>query len=253
MRFRFSPSVLFLLAFWTLTMIVQPIVLWMWGQPALQTGMSLAVVVQAITVVIILIQAWGMRRTVSLTVLVAVISYLAELAGSRTGFPFGAYSYTDALQPQLGGVPLLIPLAWLMMLPPSWAVAYLITERNRSPVAFVLVSSLAFTAWDLFLDPQMVGWGFWVWEIPGQYYGIPLVNYLGWLLVSALLTWLVQPRDLPLIPLATVYGITWLLQTIGQALFWAQPGPAAAGFLGMGGMLLWAWSGQKNKVANSSG
>ena len=46
-----------------------------------------------------------------------MIGWTAEAIGSKTGFPFGAYHYTDRLQPQLLGVPLLIPLAWLMMLP----------------------------------------------------------------------------------------------------------------------------------------
>jgi putative membrane protein len=237
----FPPHTLALLAVWTLAMIVQPILLWMWGQAAFRAGMSLAVVIQAVTVLVILAGSWGWQRTASLLALVAVSAYLAELLGSQTGFPFGKYHYTGVLQPQAAGVPLLIPLAWLMMLPPSWAVARLIVGEQGHFAVFVFLSALAFTAWDLFLDPQMAAWGFWVWETPGPYFGIPLVNYLGWLLVSALITALARPRDLPLAPLAAVYAITWLLQTIGQGLFWAQPGPAAVGFLGMGGMLAWAW------------
>src|SRR5690606_41755819 len=31
-------------------------------------------------------------------------------------------------------------------------------------IKFILVSALALTVWDLFLDPQMVAWGFWIWE-----------------------------------------------------------------------------------------
>ncbi len=236
----FSMQVLALMVTWALTMIAQPVLLWTCGQAALAIGMSWAVVVQAVTVLVILAQAWGWKRTASLLALMTMLAYLAEFLGSQTGFPFGKYHYTDALQPQWAGVPLLIPLAWWMMLPPSWAVARLIVgERGRLP-AFAFVAALAFTAWDLFLDPQMVAWGFWEWETPGSYFGIPLVNYLGWLLVSALITALARPRDLPLTPLVAVYAITWLLQTIGQGLFWFQPGPAVCGFLGMGGMLLWA-------------
>jgi putative membrane protein len=172
-----------------------------------------------------------------------VLSYLAELIGSSTGIPFGKYHYTDILQPQIAGVPLLIPLAWLMMLPPAWAIAGIILSRSnpRFPIYHILLSALAFTAWDLFLDPQMVGWGFWVWEIPGQYFGIPLVNYLGWIVVSALITLAVNPKDLPLGPLALVYALTWVLQTIGQGIFWAQPGPALIGFLGSGIFVYLAW------------
>ncbi len=124
------------------------------------------------------------------------------------------------------------------MLPPAWAMANAILkhEEREGPrrIKFILLSALAFTAWDLFLDPQMVGWNFWVWEIPGQYFGIPVVNYFGWLLVSGLLTFAANPKDLPIAPLMIVYILTWFLQTIGQGMFWGQPGPAVFGFLGMG-------------------
>jgi putative membrane protein len=239
-RTRISRPVLMMLVLWALIMIIQPIVLWTWGQTALQRGLSLAVLVQAATVLLILGQAWGLKRTTAALVLVAITSFFVEWAGSQTGFPFGKYHYTDVLQPQLQGVPLLIPLAWMMMLPPAWAIAHQISRKSGRSISFVLLAALAFTVWDLFLDPQMVGWNFWVWEIPGRYFGIPLVNFLGWFLVSAFITWIANPVDLPDVPLIAVYVITWLLQTIGQAAFWGQPGPALFGFLAMGALVFLA-------------
>jgi putative membrane protein len=176
-----------------------------------------------------------------------------ELLGSSTGLIFGEYGYTPLLQPQLAGVPLLVPLAWLMMFPPAWAVAALIDARLPTlrtslwrELRFALLAALAFTAWDLFLDPQMVAWGFWNWDQPGGYFGIPWTNYAGWLLVSTSITLLIRPKDLPLLALVLVYCVTWILETIGQLFFWGLPGPAAFGFLGMGAMLIWAfyrWKG----------
>lgn len=240
---NFPRSTQITLILWVLTMISLPIVGWTWGEAALIRGMSVGVVMQAIAVLTVLRNAWGLSRTLRTLAIVAVLSYFAEWLGSKTGFPFGTYYYTDALQPQLAGVPLLIPLAWMMMLAPAWAIAKIILRKHDNPklpitIYFSLITALAFTAWDLFLDPQMVGWGFWVWAIPGIYFGIPLSNYLGWLLVSFLLTLAANPRDLPLGPLAVIYALTWFLQTIGQGIFWAQPGPAAFGFVGMG-IFIW--------------
>lgn len=238
---EFSPLARVFIPAWALGMILQPIVLWTWGQQALFTGMSLMVLLQAITVMIVLAGGWGLKRTLSAFAVVAVLSFLAEWTGSATGLPFGKYHYTGVLQPQLAGVPLLIPLAWMMMLPPAWAVTEIILgNKKANRVVFALLSALAFTTWDLFLDPQMVGWGFWVWEIPGQYFGIPLINYFGWILVSGLLTFLIRPSGLPGIPLLAIYIITCLLQTIGQGAFWNQPGPAVFGFAGMGIFILLA-------------
>ena len=44
---------------------------------------------------------------------------------------------------------------------------------------------MALAAWDLFLDPQMVGEGYWSWARVGRYRSIPVTNYAGWLLVGA--------------------------------------------------------------------
>jgi putative membrane protein len=127
-----------------------------------------------------------------------------------------------------------------MMLPPAWAVAQRLTARTKG-WQFVLISALAFTAWDLFLDPQMVLWGLWVWDQPGQYFGIPLVNYLGWFLVSALITALARPPALHVRPLLVVYTLTWLIETTGLILFWGLYGPALYGFIGMGVFVVSAW------------
>jgi putative membrane protein len=129
-------------------------------------------------------------------------------------------------------------VAWLMMLPPAWAIGQAIAPQHR--LLFVLTSALAFTVWDLFLDPQMVSWRLWVWERPGGYYGIPWVNYLGWFAAAAVITTVAAPPPSPTGQLGLVYAITWVLETVGLGLLWRQPGPALCGFLGMGSMLVWA-------------
>jgi putative membrane protein len=96
----------------------------------------------------------------------------------------------------------------------------------------------------------MVGWGFWVWQQPGEYFGIPLVNYAGWLLVSGLVTWIVRPAPVPVTGLLVIYGIVWILQAIGLAVFWGQAGPAAFGFVAMGLLLVAALLHQRKAVTS---
>jgi putative membrane protein len=218
---------------WLLTLIAIPILRWIVGDSILAQGVIAGVLLQSAAVLAFCLQAWGMGATVRVALSVVVLSWSVEWIGSTTGCPFGTYHYTAALAPLVGGVPAAIPVAWWMMLPPAWAVAYAATGQPHG-WRFVLVSGLAFTAWDLFLDPQMVAWGYWVWETPGLYFGIPLVNYAGWLLASCLLTAVVRPPAAPLAPLLTVYGAVWFLQSVGLAIFWQMPGPALFGFVGMG-------------------
>ena len=114
--------------------------------------------------------------------------FAVEAIGVATGFPFGTYDYSGELGPKLLGVPLIIPLAWTWMAWPAWLAARRVT-RNR-PVRIALAAA-GLTAWDLFLDPQMVAEGYWRWHdpvpaLPGLS-GIPISNYLGWLGFALLL------------------------------------------------------------------
>lgn len=235
-----------LIGLWLLSMIAVPLLRAFVGDAVLSPALALTVILQASAVFLVVSRAWGLWPTVAALSITALVTWLAEVIGSRTGFPFGYYHYTDRLQPQLLGVPLLIPLAWFMMLPPAWSVAQmLVGVRHRA--AFIAVSALALTAWDLFLDPQKVAWGFWVWTdggnqvFSGGYFGVPWVNFLGWLATAALVTFLVRPTALPVWPLLIVYTIVWLFQTIGQLFFWGLPGPAVVGFVVMGIVTGLAW------------
>jgi acyl-phosphate glycerol 3-phosphate acyltransferase len=234
-----------LLVAWVLTMISVPILRWVWGEKALTAGVTGGVLLQAATVIAIVAPGWGAGATVRAVLLVLVLGWTVEFFGSRTGFPFGRYAYTRRLQPQLAHVPLLIPVAWLMMLPPAWAVAAAISGTGGA--GFVLTAALAFTVWDLFLDPQMVAWKLWIWAEGDQgprYFGIPWINFAGWLGASALITWTVARAPLvatlPAAPLLLVYGLTWALEGFGQLVFWRLRGPAVSGLAAMGLCLLWA-------------
>ncbi len=207
-------------------------------------AITVGVSVTAVLVTALLWGVWGAAATLRVAGSILALSWAAEVIGSRTGIPFGTYSYTDTLQPQILDVPVQIPLGWLMMLPPSWAVAQAIVDRIKPhwefPV-FVGLSALAMTAWDLFLDPMMVAWGMWVWDNPGGYFGIPWINYLGWLLVSALITILIRPGKLPIAPLLIIYSTIWLLKSAGLGFFWGILGPAIVGSFFMGSLTILAW------------
>lgn len=227
-------------AAWLLILVVLPLTQRSLGADALPRGVALSVLLQLTAVTAILVDAWGWPRVLRVGGAVAALAWAAEAFGAATGFPFGAYRYTATLQPQIAHVPLLVPLAWLMLLPLAWAAAQALVGSAR-PLRFALATALAFTAWDLLLDPHMVSWGFWVWAVPSGYFGIPWTNFLGWLLVSAAITRAVRPTAVPVRPLLLIYTITWALEAIGQAFFWHLPGPAAIGGLAVGLFVVLAW------------
>lgn len=244
----------FLFGLWLLLMVLIPHILRLADRTTLLAALSLSIAVQVALVLSLLLPALKGQSTLRVGLLVVAIAWTAEFVGHKSGLPFGSYMYTDALMPQIGKVPIQIPAAWLMMLPPAWAAGTSICTKlfsaNRRPswratASTAVTSGLAFTAWDLFLDPQMVAWDVWRWDPPGSYFGVPIVNFIGWTVVATVVLFLLSsfthPNSLPVEALLLVFSTVWLLNSIGLFFFFDQPGPAAVGFAGMGIFVAAAW------------
>lgn len=196
----------------------------------------------------------GALAAAALAVVAGGGGLIAESIGVSTGFPFGTYEYTDGLGLKVLGVPVLVPLAWIMM---SWP-ALVVTRRlvraagvagRWARPATAVVGAYALTAWDVFLDPQMVDQGNWVWRYPTPSLpgvaDIPLTNFAGWLLVSFLIVAtldLVIRRDetaetdragMDAVPVAA-YLWTYFSSVMAHAVFFGRPSVALTGGLVMG-------------------
>lgn len=206
---------------------------------------TLVVVAFAVTTFVLTAGHWGIGRAGVASGFVVVATLGVEHLGSSTGFPFGEYDYTGALQPTVAGVPVIVPLAWFAMAIPALEVGHRITRSRPGAVA---IGACALTAWDLFLDPQMVDNGYWEWAVDGFYDGIPLSNYAGWLGVSAVvLTVLERFRPTGLAPdLGAVALYSWwaVMNTIGFLVFFGEPLVGLVGGVGMGTLTVLAWRGQ---------
>jgi uncharacterized membrane protein len=166
---------------------------------------------------------------------------LAEAVGVHTGIPFGAYSYTGSLGWELSGVPVVIPFAWTMMAYPALLVGRGISPH---PVRGPLVAGAALASWDLFLDPQMVDAGYWVWAPGGgpTLAGIPVSNFVGWFLVSVLMMALLW-QALPLLDVRlqrddwlpyALYLWTYSSSVLAHVAFFGLAGSGLLGGVGMG-------------------
>jgi uncharacterized membrane protein len=174
--------------------VLRPLVALLVALPVIPGGLN------TLTVILVLFSVWhasytlGARLTVAFFVITATTSWVFEEVGVATGLVFGHYHYTAALGPWLGSVPVLIPLAWFMMVYPSYVVANLIVDGrvvgSTGPRGHLLglafLGALVMTAWDLLADPLLSGPTFraWVWEQGGAYYGVPIQNYLGWVVTT---------------------------------------------------------------------
>lgn len=219
----------------------------------------------------------GPRVAAALVAVATGGGFAIEAIGVATGVPFGSYDYSGELGPKLAGVPLIIPLAWTWMAWPAWLAAVRLTGGNASAtgnapatgtapatdapatdnasatggstvgrwVGRIALAAVGLAAWDLFLDPQMVAEGYWVWRdatpaLPGLT-GIPVSNYLGWLLFAVLLMSALRPLSGPAVertdardhPMAALYLWTYFSSILAHAVFLALPASALWGAAGM--------------------
>ena len=168
----------------------------------------------------------GATRTGVGAALVAGLTASVEHLGTVTGFPFGAYGYSNALQPQLAGVPAIVPGAWFAMAVPARETAHRALGGRSTPATRIVAGAAALTAWDLFLDPQMVGEGYWNWTRRGRYRGIPASNFVGWFVTGlAVMAILESTMPVPAQPdglgdaLVGIYTGMAVMETVGFAAF----------------------------------
>jgi len=197
------------------------------------------------------------RRFTSTLVGIMPLALIAEVIGVHTGFPFGHYSYSGLLGPSIAQVPLLIPLAWIMMLYPSYLASRYLTTN---PLLKIAMGAWLMAAWDLYLDPQMIHEGYWTWFTSAgeATFNIPWTNFAGWFATSAVFMWLLHTNDssheldeehnsehMPTTPAAMLLWV-WIGSFVANVLPFApyldRPAVAFTGLIGMGVVLVpWSW------------
>jgi putative membrane protein len=144
------------------------------------------------------------------------------------------------------------------MLYPSWLIANLMVRGEPVPASRgardlawrSFLGALVMTAWDLTLDPYMVGYDkAWVWEQEGSYFDIPIQNYVGWAGTSFVVLLLFQAvvHRLEMRPIGS--GDRWVIalpllsygfQSLGDVLLGHPPETAIISPFAMGIPLLFA-------------
>lgn len=151
---------------------------------------------------------FGLRAILLFITLCLVVGSFFESLSLRTGFPFGHYTFTGVMGPQVFRLPVLLVLAYIGMGYASWVLGLAILGRTGRPlsgkelISLPLLSSFIMVAWDLAMDPVWANVaGAWVWRDGGPYFGVPVSNFLGWYLtvccIYSLFVLYPGSRDLP--------------------------------------------------------
>jgi putative membrane protein len=149
-------------------------------------GISAAfVVLMALPSYVALLRWLGIPRGLALLFVFSLLPLAVEALAVATGFPYGSFTYAGTLgEPLFGLVPWTVAFAYL----PIFLGSVTLASRMAGTLwrRFVPATALLAVVVDLVIDPAAVHAGFWIWESPGLYYGIPAVNFAGWALTGAL-------------------------------------------------------------------
>lgn len=161
----------------------------------------------------------GWRKTIWFTVAGYLIAFTSEVSSINNGFPYGWYYYIDTTRHDelwIAGVPFFDSLSYVFLTYCSYGTALLVvaplkrirrdlvsleTHALRRSFSVLLLGSLFQVFLDIVTDPVALQGRRWFlgqiygYREVGTHFGVPLSNYLGWWLVSALLVAALQLID----------------------------------------------------------
>jgi bisanhydrobacterioruberin hydratase len=105
---------------------------------------------------------------------IAILGYIVELIGIKTGLLFGNYSYGNGLGYKVFEVPLIISINWAMLI---CAGIITVSKIFSNKFLVLIVTALVVTLIDLIIEQVAYKLDFWQFE--GGFPG--LHNYLGWI------------------------------------------------------------------------
>ena len=108
-----------------------------------------------------------------------LLGFIIEVIGTQTGWPFGAYSYSDVLGPRLFETPILIGVLWWVLLRSfDDLVGHRISNHWWSSVFVGLLMVML----DVLIEPVAIALNFWAWEAEA----VPFENYVAWFVLSTI-------------------------------------------------------------------
>ena len=146
-----------------------------------------------------LVAGWldlGIRRTLIFAAWVGPLAWLAEFSSTRIGIPFGLYHYTGSTRGQelfIADVPFMDCLSFTFLAYASFCLARVTLAGRRVPAPLMaLASGVLMMLLDVVIDPLAVRGDRWflgrIFFYPdgGVYFGVPLSNFAGWVVVGTL-------------------------------------------------------------------
>jgi uncharacterized membrane protein len=182
---------LFEVAGWAALVVYLALVIgFAWNPTPLAQGLAAIGIALACTHAVLF---YGWRDAAVLLAICLVTTFAMENIGSITGIPFGHYHFVvGADLVHVGGIPIIVGPLWFGMGYFAWIVAGILLGRTGPRVgdrfeilARPVIAAFVMAQWDVVMDPPEATISHaWIWHDGGGHFGVPLSNYLGWLLTA---------------------------------------------------------------------
>lgn len=137
---------------------------------------------------LVLIGWLGKKRGGFTLLFFSVLPLFVEAFAVITGIPYGTFVYSNDLGFKLFGlVPISVSFAYLPILLGAVAIA---GHKSKDIVTRSVFGGIISVAIDLVIDPATVAGGLWMYENGGTFFGVPLSNYIGWLLTGTVYSYI---------------------------------------------------------------
>lgn len=158
----------------------------------------------------------GLIRTAIFTILAYLIAFLSEYSSTRNGFPYGFYTYIQITRDRelwISNVPFMDSLSYSFLSYCSFSLSIFLNQgiiRKKNDLQIidfedgiqqkkVLFSSvILFVLLDVIIDPVALRGSKWFlgqiyhYREHGLYFGVPLSNFAGWMIVGFCIIFLFQ-------------------------------------------------------------
>src|SRR5208283_21249 len=161
----------------------------------------------------------GLKRALLFGIAGYGIAWLSEYSSIHNGIPYGYYFYIEQTRGReiwVLGVPLIDSMSYVFLAYASYSTALLVsapvmrlkktlyileTREIRNAPAVRMLGAILFVYLDIIIDPVALAGNKWflgqIYGYPerGVYFGVPISNFAGWVVVGFLMIWALQKID----------------------------------------------------------